>query len=249
MRTEVQDNATLHGYSLAGMGILLVATTGLVFFGRDLLAGGGPSRPEGPDLSKLVAIEASVAYRKSTPQKQPQKQKQAPDPVAKPEGVSRDDKKDPIKKPDDEPEPKTKPGDDDPLKDIRRTNDDDLEVGKPVDPSSDFNEKRFGFAEETKGDPYVQDLLSDLVEAGGEYPSLASSEGYPIGCFHMNAEGKILDTILREKAQPDNAELDDFAERALNGLKKKRNKDPVPVPDRAELRPLMTEWTCFAFKL
>ena len=81
-------------------------------------------------------------------------------------------------------------------------------------------------------------------------PTLAASEGFPIGCFHMSAEGKILDTLMREKADPPNAELDDFAERSLNGLKKKRNDNPIPIDlTNDKLRPLMTEWTCFRFNL
>ncbi len=243
MRSEVQDNAPLHAWSLAGMGILLVGLTGAAFLGGALV-GGGP-RIVGPDLSKLEAIEASVAYKKSTPQKQPQKQKKAPDEVVKPAGVSRDEDAKPVTKPD---EPDKKAGDKPTLDDFKRKNtDEDLDVGKPVDPSSAFDEDRFGFASETKGDPYVQDLLLDLVEAGGEYPALLDASGVPIGCFHMNADGKILDTLMREKSEND--ELNDFAERALNGLKKKRNANPIPIPDKPGLQALMTEWTCFAFKL
>jgi hypothetical protein len=243
MRSETQDNATLHAWSLAGMAMLLVATTGAAFFGGTMF-GGGPAMT-GPDLSKLEAIEASVAYKKSTPQKQPQKQKKAPDPVVTPQGVSHDDQAKPITKPD---EPDKKPGDKPTLDDFKRKNtDEDLDVGKPVDPSSAFDEDRFGFANETKGDPYVQDLLLDLIEAGGEYPALLDTAGVPIGCFHMSPDGKILDTLMREKSEND--ELNDFAERALNGLKKKRNADPIAIPDKPGLQALMTEWTCFAFKL
>lgn len=250
MRSEPQDNGALHGYSIAGMVVLLAALGGGGYFASSAFAGGGPGKPKGPDLDKLEAIEASIAYKKAKPQAQPQKQKKAPDPVKKPDGVSHDADKQPVDKPK-EDEPKSKPGEDNPLDKYKRHNEDeDLETGKPVDPTGDFNEKRFGWAAETKGEPYVQDLLADLIQAGGEYPALAASDGYPIGCFHMNADGKILDTILRERAQPENAELDDFAERSLNGLKKKRNADPIPIDlTNDKLRPLMTEWTCFKFNL
>lgn len=247
MLTKAQDNGTLHAYALATTAIVLTALGAGGYFASDAMAD-ERARERGPDLDKLVAIEASVAYKKSTPQKQPQKQKRAPDPVVKPSGVSRDADAKPVTKPD-EPDD-AKPGDKPSLDDFKRKNtDEDLDVGKPVDPSSSFDEDRFGWAAETKGHPYVQDLLLDLVEAGGEYPSLAQADGYPIGCFHMNREGKILDTLLREKAQPENPELDDFAERCLNGLKRKRNNKPIPIPDEPELAPLMTEWTCFRFNL
>jgi len=248
MRSDAQDNSRLHAYSIAGMVTLVAAMVGGGWAAGDAFA--GISRPRGPDLSKLEAIEASVAYRTEPKDKKlVDKKKKAPDPVVKPDGVSHDADKKPIDKPKEDDKPKTKPDEVDPLAKYKRENtDEDLEVGKVKDPTGDFNDKRFGWAPETKGEPYVQDLLLDLIEAGGSYPALAATGTYPVGCFHMNAEGKILDTVIREHS--DAAELEDFAERALNGLKKKRNKDPVPIPlDNPKLRPLMTEWTCFRFNL
>ncbi|MEK7410507.1 MAG: hypothetical protein AAB327_03850, partial [Actinomycetota bacterium] len=94
----------------------------------------------------------------------------------------------------------------------RKDQDEDLETGDPVDPVGDFRDDKFGFAEETKGDPYFQDLIGDLLAAGGEYPTLANAEGVPIGCLDIDRDGKVVDTLFKEKSGNDEEALRRFQE-------------------------------------
>lgn len=247
MRSD-QDNATLHAYSIGGMAIVLVVLT---FAGwaadRAKVVGcfSKEASAQKEDLSRLEPIEASLSYRKAKPKAQPQKEKRAPDPVVKKEGVTRDETLKPVEKPKDEPV--TKPDAEDPLAKYRRENqDEDLEVGKTEDQPGDFNDNKYGFAEETKGDPYLGELLGQLLAAGGEFPALASSEGEAVPCLHLDRDGKIVDTKFKTKSG--NQEFDDFIERALKKFEKIRNaddnEDRKPVPSK--LYPLVDEgWICF----
>jgi hypothetical protein len=195
------------------------------------------------DLSGLETIEASLAYKKPDT-KQPQKPKSAPPPEVKPEGVNHDDLAKPPDKPKKPDDPKSKPSDtpEDLYKKYHhQTDDDDNEVGKPTQPDvGQFDGSEFGFASETKGDPYFQKLIGDLVEAGGEYPSLSSDAGNPVACLHIEPSGKIVDTLF--KVRSGNQELDDWVERAMKSIKDKRDKDPDPVPDH--LLKQVEKWIC-----
>jgi hypothetical protein len=225
----------------AGFGTLLIAAalTGVSVFGF------GHAEAAGPNLAEMEAIEASLAYKKTTKSKQPQKQFRAPVPEEKPEGVSRDADK-PVE-PDKPDEPKPKPDEDfEKLYDkFKRDEDEELPVGKPDEEVGAFDGSEFGFAEENKGDPYFQKLLADLV-GGWSYPEILAGAGVPVGCVRLAADGKVVETNFKEKSGDE--ALDDSVERALATLQKQRNQAPVPVPTHL-LRAATTRWTCFRFKL
>jgi hypothetical protein len=213
----------------------LVLTAGLfapvVFFTE-------AAEAKGPELMEMQTIEASLAYRK-TPQKQPQKRLKAADPVEKPEGVSRDENKKPIEKKDDEKKPKK--DDQDPLSKFKHPQDEDLQTGKPTTNIGDFNGSEKGYAEETKGDPWMQQLRADM---NYNPPEIAKGNGVPVGCVHITADGKITDTKFFTKTDDD---LQTAAEAAIDGLKKARNEKPVEVP--THLLSITTKWLCFKFNV
>jgi outer membrane biosynthesis protein TonB len=232
------NDGGLHAFSVIGTVVVLGALGG----GSLTWAGGGA----GPELNlaEMESIEASLAYKKAEPPRQPQKEKRAPV-EEKVEGISRDSDKKPVDKPEDK-KPADKPDKDfsSVLDKYRRGDAED--IGTPSDePIGQFDGSEYGFAEETRGDPYFQVLVRDL-RAGWEYPEIAKTEGVPVGCFHITGEGKIVDTKFKEPSG--NPELDDSVERAIKALEKQRNQDPVPVPTHL-LRAVTTRWTCFRFKL
>ncbi len=200
---------------------------------------------DGPNLPEMEAIEATLAYKKPNTPKQPQKQFQAPPPEEKQPGLSFDDQKKPDdKKPDDKKPKATEPTPDD-YKKYKRT-DDDGPVGKPTDEDvGAFDGSEHGFADVSKGDPYFQKLVGDLL-AGWEYPKILADSGEPVGCLHLDAAGKIVETKFKEKSG--SSELDDSVERALASVKKARNETPIPVPTHL-LRQATTQWVCFKFKV
>lgn len=191
----------------------------------------------------MEVIDASLAELPKKPQQQPQKKFRAPDPEVKPLGVSRDENRQPVTKPE-EPPPKKDTAPD--LGQFRRTNEDeDQPLGKPEEqPVGAFDGSEFGFGDETRGDPYLGALKADLLRSW-EYPEILSDVGTPVGCIHIEPDGKIEEWELREKSG--NSELDDSVERALTGLQKLRNKDPRPVP--AHLIPKTRKWICWRMKV
>src|SRR3984885_6846264 len=175
----------------------------------------------GPVLKDMEVIEASLAYRK-TPKKQPQKRFKSADPIEKPEGVSRDEKKKPEEKKDDEKKPKK--DDTDPLAKLKHPQDDDTPVGKPVTNIGDFNGSEKGYADETKGDPWMQALRGDM---NYNPPEIAKGNSEPVGCIRLTPDGKITDTKFFVRSDDD---LQTAAEAAIDGLKKARNDKPIEVP-------------------
>ncbi len=227
----------------AGFGALLVfsamVATPLVY------ANSSPPENTGPALDQLEAIEATLAYKAAAPPKQPQKKFQAPPEQVKPEGVSRDETKkvDPPK-PEDPPKPAKQNLDDafEKLKQQRQTDD---PIGKPSDEEvGEFDGSKFGFAEVSSGDPYYQKLVLDLL-SGWEYPEILQDSGVPVGCLRLSADGKIQDTLFREKS--DNSELNHSVERALKAVQKLRNQSPSSVPTHL-LKAATTKWVCFKFQ-
>jgi outer membrane biosynthesis protein TonB len=241
-RRDDRDDRQLHVWSSAGLaGVVVLLAVGL-YHSRTLSA---ETAERGPNLDELEAIEASIAYKQAEPQKQPQKQKRAPEPEVEPEGVSRD----PDRPPDPQP-PKDEPTkkDDPPPLDWRkfqRPSNEDLDVGQPVDDPGVFDPNAPpGWATETKGDPYFRKLVSDLRD-GWEYPEILGAEGVPVGCMRLERDGRVTDTLLRERSG--NPALDDSAERALKALEKQRSKNPPAVPDH--LLKQTTRWICFKFEV
>lgn len=188
-----------------------------------------------PD-DNLVAIEASIAYSK-TPQKQPQKKFKAPDEV-KPEGVSHDETKKPDEKKPDEKKPDKKPDISD-LSKFKHDTDDDTPVGKPTTDPGKFNGNEQGYAEETKGDPWLGKLRGDMQYTP---PEIAKGNDAPVGCIHLTADGKIVDSKWVKNTGDD---LQTAAEAAIAQLTKTRNANPDPVP--THLLSLTTKWLCFKF--
>lgn len=228
---------------IAAVGALLLSAAAVA---PPLVYAGRVSEAQGPSLADLVAIDATLAYKASTTPKQPQKQFRAPDPV-KQEGVSRDETKPAETKPD-EPkknDPKDLESEFERLR-RQRAGDDDDPIGKPTDTEvGEFDGSRFGFAEESKGDPYFQKLVRDTVE-GWEYPEILQDSGELVGCMRLSADGKIQDTLFKKKS--DNGELNDSVERALAAVKKLRNESPEPVPTHL-LKAAITQWVCFKFRV
>jgi len=215
--------------SIVGTAVLV----GALFAPVLVFAGGGGEQK--PMDENLVAIEASIAYSK-TPQKIPQKKFKEPDTV-KPEGVSHDDKTIP---PDDKKkkEPEKKPD----LSDISKfhhSDDDDAPVGKPTTDPGKFNGNEQGYAEETKGDPWLGKLRGDMKY---QPPEIAKGNDAPVGCIHLTPDGKIVDSKWIKNTGDD---LQTAAEAAIAQLMKTRNASPDPVP--THLLSLTTRWLCFKF--
>jgi hypothetical protein len=238
------EDSTLHVIAA----VITVVLGGGMLGGAVVLSGIGGSNheEEGPNLDDMEVIEATLAYKKPTPKKQPQKPMRAPNPEVKPDGVSHDADK-PVTEPKDEPDKPKKPDDLSKVLDqYKRPNDDeDLDVGKPKEEDlGEFDGSDFGWAESTKGDPYFVALVSDLRE-GWEYPEISPGDGVPVVCIHLEPDGKIPETDFKEKSG--NAELDDSVERQLSKLEKKRGEHPRPVPDN--LLKLTRKWICFRMKV
>lgn len=189
----------------------------------------------------MEVIDAALAELPKKPKTQPQKKFQAP-PEEKLLGVSRDE----LAKPVDRPEP-DKAAKLPSLEDLARPDSDnsDEPVGKPDEqPVGAFDGSEFGFGDETRGDPFLGALKADLLR-NWEYPEILSDVGTPVGCIHIEPDGKIEESELREKSG--NSELDDSVERALAELQKLRGKDPKPVP--AHLIPKTRKWICWRMKV
>jgi outer membrane biosynthesis protein TonB len=240
MRRDDSHDGAFHA-GAAGGAVAVMAVLGLSIW---LMSDAEAKQGATFDLADFEAIEASIAYKKAEPQKQPQKPKREAEPDVKVDGVSRDaDKPVDDKKKD---EPAKKPDPVDPLADFRRKNQDtDLDVGKVTDPPGVFDpDAPIGWAEETKGDPYFRRLIADMRD-DWSYPEFLDATGVPVGCIRLERDGRISDTLFKQKSG--NHELDDSVERQLKRLEKKRNKDPEPVPDK--LLKHTTRWICFKFEV
>ena len=211
-----------------------------------LVYAGDKPTEEGPLLAELEAIEASLAYKKPDAKpKQPEKPRQAPPEPVKPNGVSTDETKPPEPpKPEDPKKPPPSLEDEFRKLQEKRGNPED-EVGPPPeDDVGSFDGSKFGYAEESKGDPYFQKLVGDLLESF-EFPEILQDAGEPVGCLRLSAEGKIQDTLFKQKS--DNGDLNNSVEQALTAIKKLRNDNPSPVPTHL-LKAATTKWVCFKFQ-
>jgi hypothetical protein len=226
----------MHATAMIGTGLLAAALVVPIVWlssGKSVAA---------PAIDKMTMIEASLAV-KATKVKQPQKETHEPPPVVKPEGVSHDaDKKPPLEdKKKDEPPKKT---DDKPPPDITKfhhASDDDTPAGPQKTPVGQFDGSQFGNAPVSKGDPYLQRLVADMHY---NPPEIAKGNGVPVGCIHIQPDGKIVDTKFQTKTDDD---LQTAAEAALKELVKARTDKPEEVP--TNLLGLTTEWLCFHFNV
>ena len=234
------SNVTLHG--LAGTGTLvLVGGAGLVIA---LLGQAAPPPPHEPPLKDMIAIEASLA-KKSEKKVQPQKELKAPEPPPKPEGVSHDENKVPEEPKKEEPK-KPPPKDQPPVdlsKKFKHTTDDDAQPGAgPATDIGQFNGSEKGFAPINAGNPYWQNLVADFHQVW-EIPSISKVNGAAVGCFHIEADGKIAQIKFDTPSGDDM--LDDSVQRALKATQKIRNDKPQPVT--TEQLGVITKWVCFRF--
>lgn len=228
----------------SGVGTLFITSVivALAIKGPDLsLFGKGKKFEGGVDHFHVFDGRAALAELPKKPEQQPQKKFRAPDPKQPVVVPKRDDEPDPVDKPD--VKPTTDPVD--PLAQFRRDNNEDEPIGKPDEQAvGAFDGSEFGFGDVTKGDPYLGRLKADLLRVWN-YPEILSDVGTPIGCIHMEPDGKIETWELREKSG--NFELDDSVERALKKLQEVRDEDPVPVPPH--LIPTTRKWICYRMKV
>ncbi len=231
-------------HAIAAIGALAI---GALMVAGPLVYAGEKPRDEGPNLADLEAIEASLAYKKPDAKpKQPEKPKYTPPPPEEVKGVSTDENKkvEPPKK-EEEKKPPPKNLDDEFEKLRRERGNPEDEAGKaPEDDVGAFDGSQFGYAEESRGDPFFQKLVGDLLEKF-EFPEILKDAGQPVGCLRLSADGKIQDTLFKQKS--DNSELNDSVERALSAVQKQRNQNPIPVPTHL-LKAATTKWVCFKFQ-
>jgi len=219
-------------------GAVTLALAGVLFGGAVLFT--KKAEAHKPIIEDMDAIEATIAYSRK-PQKQPQKKMRAPDPAEKPHGVSHDDKAKPVEPKKEDP-PKKDKVPDDPFAAAGHHDNPDDPVGKPTTDPGVFNGNERGWASETKGHPYLQKFASDIHDAF-TLPQISESNGSPVGCFHLTADGKIVDTKFEDNNG--GADLDRAAQDAINAVQKLRNQNPVPVP--TELLGTINRWICFRF--
>lgn len=231
------SNGTLHGFAMFGT---LVLTTGL--FGGTLYFTKTAEAAHVPPLREMMTIEASLA-RKSVKKTQPQKELKAPEPPAKPEGVSRDENKAPVEPKKDEPK-KPPPKDDKPvdLSKFKHPTDEDAQPGAANTQPGQFDGSEKGFAPINAGDPYWRNLAADIHQAW-EIPSISKVNGDAVGCIHLEADGKIVEVKLDRPSGDDT--LDDSVQRAMKSTQKARNNNPQPVPT-TQLG-VIKGWVCLRF--
>ncbi|MBE7453337.1 MAG: TonB C-terminal domain-containing protein [Kofleriaceae bacterium] len=234
-----QGEKTMH--LVSGAGTLIISTVLFVGVWKSSDWAEAATKQRDP-LADLEIIDAALAELPKKPEQQPQKKTVAPPPPEKPLGVSRDEQAAPVDRPE-QPKPRPPPPD---LSSFARPNtDDDGPVGQPTEqPVGAFDGSEFGFGDETRGDPYLGAIKADLLR-GWEYPEILSDVGTPVGCLHLEPDGKIEKWELREKSG--NFELDDSVERALAKLEKLRDAKPRPVP--GHLIPLTRKWICYRMKV
>ncbi len=221
--------------SLLGAGIITAALfVPMVWFTSSAEA-------DGPQLREMQVIEATIAYRK-TPQKQPQKQIKQTEEV-KPEGVSRDETKKVEEKKKEEKKPEPKPDDKNPFGKFTRPGED---TGTPTTkPEGDFNGSEKGFAPTSKGDPFLGRLRADM---NFQFPEIAKATSIPVGCIHIQPDGKIVDTTFNPPiGMKGDDDLQTAAEAALKELVKVRRANPEPVP--SHLLGITNQWLCFKFSV
>jgi outer membrane biosynthesis protein TonB len=246
-------------HMFAGLGTIVLCAAVVV---PPTLLGGSASAGPDIDLSQMESIEAELAMKSETAPRQPQKEKRAPDPIIEEKiGGDAQAKAETCKADADctagqickngqcvkDPKSKAKP-EDDPidLSKFKHNTDDDAEVGeqKPVQLGS-FDGSEYGWAPTNKGDPFYVDFIRDL-RAVWEYPEIASDEGEPAGCFHLEPDGKI--SAIEFKTPSGNPELDDSVQRAMAAVQKQRNDNPVAVPTHLLQQGVTTRWLCIRFK-
>jgi len=229
------SDSQLHTAALIGTLAIAGALTGPLA----IWMGGGHDVDDSGQLKDMVTIEAQLA-RKSTTKKQPQKELKTPDPVKPPEGISHDETKkvDPPKK--DEPKKTDKTPD---ISKFHHASDDTPQTGgQPTTDIGQFDGSEKGFAPINAGDPYWRELVADFRQVW-EIPQIADVKGTPVGCFHIEPDGKIAG--LKFDTPSGDQMLDDSVQRAMKSTQKARNDKPQPVPTSQLI--YIKKWVCFRF--
>jgi outer membrane biosynthesis protein TonB len=232
------NNGQMHGFALAAT----LALSGALFGGTLYLTETAEAAHQ-PELKEMVTIEAALA-RKSEKKKQPQKELKAPEPEVKPEGVSHDENKKPPDKPKDDKKPVKPPRPDEPLDQrFKHASDDEPQPGaKPTTDIGQFDGSEIGFAPINAGNPYWQHLVAEFHQVW-EIPQISKVNGAAVGCFHIEADGKI--PAIKFQTPSGDDTLDDSVQRALKATQKARNDKPQPVP--TEQLGVIKRWVCFRF--
>jgi len=232
------NDGQMHGFALVGTLVLSAA-----LFGGTLYLTEAADVPHEPVLKEMITIEASLA-RKSVKKQQPQKELKAPEPVAKPEGVSRDENKPPPPPPDKKPDARKPAQTNEPvdIHKFKHASDDDVQTGGPATDPGQFDGSEKGFAPVNAGNPYWQNLAADNHQAW-QIPTISKVSGTPVGCFHIQPDGKIAG--IKFDAPSGDEILDDSVQRALKTVQKARNDKPQPVP--TEQLGVIKRWVCFRF--
>jgi hypothetical protein len=229
---------------LSGM-LVTVLIHGAVAAG--LLAFSSMSDADDRPRLTMVTIEAALAI-KGDDSEQVRKQSKRSQPRAEPDAIKPADSTTRTEK---EPEqPQEKP-DKDFTEDFekymkRYEGSDDAEDNESDAPNTtsggQFDGSKHGFAEVSKGDPYMQKLAADIFSSW-EVPTLEKGEGTAVGCVRLAADGSIVETDLWRATK--NANIDRSVKLALDQLQKLRKPDEAPVP--VHLMDATRRWTCFNF--
>jgi hypothetical protein len=201
---------------------------------------------ERPALT-MVTIEAALAIkgddsnqvRKQSKRSQP---RTAPDAIKPADSTTRAETE-----PEDTPEKPDKDFTEDFEKYMKRyegsdSADDVRDDAEDKAPGGQFDGSEHGFAEVSKGDPYMQKLAADIFSSW-EVPTLEKGEGTAVGCVRLAADGSIVETELWKPTK--NANIDRSVKLALDQLQKLRKPNEAPVP--VHLMDATRRWTCFNF--
>ena len=194
----------------------------------------------------MIIIEAAIAYKKQEVPKQPQKQRSARRKKLSEITTSRD-----ADRPVAPEEEKKAPS----WEDFRRDYDDEEDSDLPTDPDLEpgpatpreggaFDGKEYGWADENKGHPYMQELVRQVDFV---VPTLEKGKGHAVACIRLDPNGTVTDTALRTPSG--NTNIDRAAEETLTKLRKAR-EDPAKVePVPTDLVPITNKWLCFKLGL
>ena len=81
-----------------------------------------------------------------------------------------------------------------------------------------------------------------------QFPEIAKAASIPVGCIHIQPDGKIVDTTFDSPiGQKGDDDLQTAAEAALKELVKVRRANPEPVP--SHLLGITNQWLCFKFSV
>jgi outer membrane biosynthesis protein TonB len=156
--------------------------------------------------------------------------------------VSHDETKPPPPPKPDDKKPKP-PKKDEPLdQKFHHASDDDAQTGKPTTEIGQFDGSEIGFAPINAGNPYWQHLVAEFHQVW-EIPQISKVNGAAVGCFHIEADGKI--PAIKFQTPSGDDTLDDSVQRALKATQKARNDKPQPVP--TEQLGVIKRWVCFRF--